>query len=113
MDQLVGASAAVPATPVEAGASPFISQMPTSPALLRHRMSDLWSRLKLPGSTRDQLVGACAAAATRPVLLVFVPFISQAPTSPPSWRQRMSDLRSPLKSPVAAICQSFGAAIGT
>src|SRR6266568_4781446 len=76
--------------------SPFISQMMTSPEVLRHRMSASPSPLKSPTPAICQsLVGVPG----EPKLLMASPFISQMTTSPDALRHRMSALRSPLKSP--------------
>jgi hypothetical protein len=47
----------LPSPPAESTAALFISQIPISPAVSRHKMSAKLSPLKSPVPTTDQLVG--------------------------------------------------------
>ena len=100
--QLVGT---LPRPGVETTCVPFINQIDTSPAVLRHRMSLLPSPLKSPVSAIVQLVGTLPRC--RPETTC-VPFINQIATSPLALRHRMSVLPSPLKSPVPTMVQLVG-----
>src|SRR5208282_542381 len=68
---------------------PFISQIATSPAVSRHRMSLLPSPLKSPVPTIDQ-AGDTVATYEVVGFKIVVPFISQIATSPAVSRQSKS-----------------------
>src|SRR5208282_4048016 len=87
---------------------PFISQIATSPAVSRQRMSVLPSPLKSPVPTIVQVLGDTVPTYEVVGFKIVVPFISQIATSPDVSRHRMSPMPSPLKSPVPTIDQAVG-----
>src|SRR4051812_47140651 len=85
---------------------PSISQMAGVPSLPCHRMSDLPSPLKSPLPLICQPASAPEGnGPTAPTHVDCAPFISQMAGVPSSPCHRMSDLPSPLKSPLPLICQ--------
>src|SRR5260370_1416062 len=89
-------------------AEPSIVQSRSEPSVLRSRMSDLPSALKWPVPGNDQEVARLTALPWKVKPWVWVitePFIVQSRIEPSVLRSRMSDLPSPLKSPVPRIDQ--------
>src|SRR5258707_3444587 len=76
---------------------PFISQIPTSPPLFCHRMSDLPSPLTSPVPTRRHDEGGAGRAAAP---MMEEPFISRIVSVSSALSHKTSGLPSPLKSPV-------------
>src|SRR5258707_152835 len=85
---------------------PFISQIPTSPPLFCHRMSDLPSPLRSPVPTRRHDAGGAGRLATP---ITDDPFISRMPTVPSALSQERSVLPTPLKSAASATLPDTGA----
>src|ERR1700722_12829713 len=89
---------------------PFIVQSMSEPLVLRHKMSELPSPLKSPIPAMLQLEsGVTAEPPSVSVWLEVIcdPFIVQSISEPLLLRQRMSDLLSPLKSPIPATLQEL------
>src|SRR5208282_198177 len=92
---------------------PFISQIATSPAVSRQRMSVLPSPLKSPVPTIVQVLGDTVLTYEVVGFKIVVPFISQIATSPDVSRHSMSPMPSPLKSRCPTIDQVLGDTVAT
>ncbi len=89
---------------------PFIVQSISEPLLLRQRMSDLLSPLKSPMPATLQELSGVAALPPKVTCCEAVtcePFIVQSMSDPSVLRHKMSDLPSPLKSPMPATLQEL------